>query len=87
MPAKTFRLWTAYSSIEPFGAERDDLRMGIETSWIVNALQSKGGRRLKPADIMPRFDRPSRQTAAEMNAVMMQFAAHFEAFEANNVHH
>lgn len=87
MSIETFRRWMEFDQVAPFGEQRADLRMAIETAHLLNALQGKGGRRMKPADIMPRFDRPARQSGAEMNAVMKQFADQFSAFESNNGRH
>lgn len=51
--------WIEYSQIEPFGEERDDLRMGILASALINNLgmmwtgENPG---TKPADFIPDFE-------------------------------
>ena len=64
-----FSEWHEYAQLEPFGAERDDLRAGIIASTIANANRTKKTRPFKATDFMPHFgpepDRkrePSRET-------------------------
>lgn len=47
--------WMAYNEIEPFGEDRDDLRMGIIASTIANVNRSNGKKPYKPQDFMPVF--------------------------------
>ncbi len=48
--------WMAYSRLEPWGEERDDLRMGIIASTIANVNREKGKKPYKPTDFMPAFE-------------------------------
>lgn len=54
-----FAEWMAYSRLEPWGEERDDLRMGIIASTIANANRSKGQKPFTPQQFMPDFERVS----------------------------
>jgi len=47
--------WMAYNEIEPFGEEREDLRMGILASTMANINRSSGKKPYKPRDFMPVF--------------------------------
>lgn len=49
--------WYEYYSVEPFGEERADLRLGIMASLFVNANSdtSKSGV-ARPEDFIPKFD-------------------------------
>lgn len=87
LPAQTFVRWIAYDQLDPFGGEREDLRMAIEASALCNMLRAKNTRRFKPADFLPRFDRTATQTAQDMHAKMMQFAMMFQAYEAGHGNH
>lgn len=53
--------WLAYFSINPWGAERADLRTGILTASVVNALKARvNGREARPSDFMPYHKPPPR---------------------------
>jgi hypothetical protein len=56
--------WMAYSKVEPFGEDRDDLRMGIVASTVANANRGKGKKPFKPQDFMPTFEVESEEEAA-----------------------
>lgn len=78
MTLEQFRLWQGYFAIEPWGEERADLRMAIETSALVN-MQIVRGRKTKPRDFMPNFDaRPP--AADEIYQRMLSFAQAHNAF-------
>lgn len=47
--------WMAYNEIEPFGEDREDLRMGIIASTIANVNRASGKKPYKPQDFMPVF--------------------------------
>jgi len=50
--------WLEYYQLEPFGAERDDLRNAVLCQFIADSLGvKKPGGRLKLDDFMPEFDR------------------------------
>lgn len=56
-------LWLYYSQVEPFGEQRDDVRMGISTSNIINNIRAcapfRSGRvkMTKPGDFIPDYDK------------------------------
>jgi len=54
--SRDFAGWMAYSRLEPWGEERDDLRMGIIASTIANANRPKNRKAYTPADFMPDFE-------------------------------
>ena len=60
-----FAEWMAYSTLEPWGEERDDLRMGIVASTIANANRGKNQKPYKPQDFMPSFEPETEEQAAE----------------------
>ena len=51
-----FAEWLAYSRVEPWGEDRDDLRTGIVASVIANSNRGKGKKPYKPQDFMPDFE-------------------------------
>jgi len=51
-----FAEWMAYSRLEPWGEERDDLRMGIVASVIANSNRGKNQKPFKPTDFIPSFE-------------------------------
>lgn len=78
MSGDDFNLMLAYDRIEPFGAMRDDLRMGIALSSYHNA-QSKDNN-FKPMDFMPFIKKEEQenyvQTVDEQIAVMRALTEH-----------
>jgi len=58
-----FAEWMAYSRLEPWGEERDDLRMGIIASTIANANRGKNSKPFKPQDFMPKFEPETEEDA------------------------
>ena len=52
MPSSRYQIWKAYEQIEPFGELRADLRSGILTAVVVNAL----GGEAKPGDFLMDFE-------------------------------
>ena len=54
--SRQFAEWMAYAQLEPFGEERDDLRMGIVASTIANVNRGKDKKPYKPSDFMPSFE-------------------------------
>ena len=58
-----FAEWMAYSRLEPWGEDRDDLRTGIVASVIANSNRGKGKKPYKPQDFMPDFE-PEDEAAA-----------------------
>ena len=63
--SKQFAEWMAYSKLEPWGEERDDLRMGIMASTIANVNRGKNQKPFKPTDFMPQFEPETEEQAAE----------------------
>ena len=51
-----FAEWMAFSRLEPWGEDRDDLRMGIIASTIANVYRGKGKKPFKPTDFIPNFE-------------------------------
>lgn len=76
-----FSEWLAYDQIQPFGPERDDLRMGISTSALMNLQLDKKSKRIKPMDLMPYTEKPQpkRQTPEEMLNVFKAMTARQKA--------
>ena len=69
MTSADLRLWQQYYTIEPFGEERADLRIGILCSLVAAAC---GDRYATPAKFMPYLNaKPKRQSIDEQRAVMM----------------
>lgn len=68
--SREFSEWMAFDQLDPIGAEREDLRMGILASTIVKSQHAKA--EVCPIDFMPDFDgtrhgkRNRRQTVEEM---------------------
>lgn len=60
-----FAEWMAYSTLEPWGEERDDLRMGIVASTIANANRGKNTKAYSPQDFMPQFEPEPEDVAIE----------------------
>ena len=63
--SRDFAMWMAYSRLEPWGEERDDLRMGIVASTIANANRGKGQKAFTPDQFMPSFEPETEEQAAE----------------------
>lgn len=67
-----FAEWMAYSALEPWGEERDDLRMGIVASVIANSNRGKNQKAFKPQDFMPSFEpETEEQASARLQAKAM----------------
>lgn len=66
----------AYASIEPFGEERADLRIAINTCVLANINRGKKTPPYKPEDFMPYFDRGRKihQTVDEQKSILMILA-------------
>lgn len=69
MTSEQLSEWMAYYTLEPWGEERADLRMGILASVDANIHKStKRKKPYKPEDFMPTFEEPDE---AEMQARML----------------
>lgn len=68
MSNREFVEWQAYFRLEPFGAERADLRAGIVAATVANVA---GGRRkgqaVKPGDFMPDFTKAAPAAGGEID--------------------
>lgn len=53
-----FREWRAYYDLEPFGEERQDLRIASIVSTMVNLVRKKGKPPIKIRDAMLRIGEP-----------------------------
>jgi hypothetical protein len=56
MSSRDLAEWMAYSRIEPWGEERDDLRIGILASMIANMFREKGKKAYEPQDFILNFE-------------------------------
>jgi len=56
MTSGAFAEWMAYSRIEPWGEDRDDLRIGILASMIANMFREKGKKAYAPQDFILNFE-------------------------------
>lgn len=61
--SRAFAEWMAYSRLEPWGEDRDDLRMAIVASTIANTNRGKNQKPYKPADFMPSFEPETEEQA------------------------
>ena len=69
-----FAEWIAYARIEPWGEERDDLRMGIIASTLANIHKPKGRKPYKPQDFMPDFEQMTEEQQAARMLTKMRAA-------------
>ena len=63
MSAKEFGEWMAFYTLEPFGEQRADLRMGILAALTANIARDEK-RRARPYevdDFMPKFDQGAKE--------------------------
>jgi hypothetical protein len=87
MPWEQLREWRQYAEMEPFGAEREDLRMGMSTATLRNTLLAvnSGGKAVprrmlsKPADFVLRFESATRPAPKGMNRE--EFRQAFDVFK------
>lgn len=63
MDAQEFAEWIAYSRLDPFGNERQDLNAAAITSMIYNANRGKGASK-SPKDFLWDFDGSAHSPAA-----------------------
>lgn len=81
MSSRQLSEWVAYNQLEPFGEERDDLRAAIIASVIANALGGRKGKKFKPKDFMPDFDKATRSKGSSgAEALMNKWAMVVESF-------
>lgn len=71
--------WMAFDLVDPFGAERADLRAGIVASTIANVNRGKGKKAYSPKDFMPDYRPKGTRLAAKARAALAAAAAGAEA--------
>lgn len=69
--------WMAFYSLDPFGDQRADYRMGIVAAVQANSWRGQGQRALSPEDFLP-FKPPQRQSNKRQSPSDMRAA--FDAF-------
>lgn len=68
--------WVAYEQITgPLGPERSDIHAGIIAATIANSNRGKGSKKAKPADFIPKWDKPKQDTAQQLTAIQQINAA------------
>jgi len=58
-----------FYSLEPFGNEAPYIGHAITASTIANVNRKKGTKAITPEDMMPKFEKPKKQTTDEMIGV------------------
>lgn len=59
--------WMAYEQVTgPLGPARDDLLMSVLAATVANTARGKKGRRSKPSDFLPKWDRGRRMDWQDM---------------------
>lgn len=72
MTHREFLKWAAWYAMEPFGEQRDDLRIGVLAATVCNLLSSGKGKLAKPSDFMLKFEDEKPQKPEDMmNALRM----------------
>lgn len=81
MPARELDEWQAYARIEPFGEEREDLRMGTIASTIANTAfgRKKGSKAFKPSDFFPEFEVAAKKQEPQKPMTPEQTVEYFAA--------
>lgn len=80
MTAREFASWEAFYRVEPWGEEREDLRMGI----VCSVLSASRGQRSKPGDYIPQWwsaPKPA-QTSDQILGVVRGWVAKTKAKES-----
>jgi len=82
--SREFAEWMAYSSLEPFGPEREDQRAGMVAALIAN-VNRDSAKRPEPYDVedfFPRYDTAEKRAAEatikeapDLNSKLMTWAA------------
>lgn len=73
MDARELMLWIAYYNIEPFGQDRGDVAVAINTSVLANAFAG-GKRRYRPIEFMPNWEPESEENKLQrMKAAVESF--------------
>ncbi len=68
--AAEFAEWMAYNKLHPFAGEVEYLGFAIVASTVANCMSSGKGKRWKPDDFIPRFDRQQKQSNTEIAATV-----------------
>lgn len=75
IPAAELTDWAAYERLSgTLGPERADLHAGIIAAVIANVNRAKGGRRFRPADFIPTWDRPGASTPQQMATLLKSWS-------------
>lgn len=77
MSSADFTLMMAYDRVDPFGAARADLRMGIALASYHNSQHPDNS--FVPADFMPFIDHDGPQQSVEEQIAVMERVAAFQA--------
>ena len=87
MPLPLFMEWQAYYTVEPFGEERADIRMGVGFCQLANTMRGPKQKAYKPEDFMPVFGdhkegSPRQQTDEQILAVFAAGKAAIQGIES-----
>lgn len=69
MQSEELSYWMAYYGMFPWGEERADLRVAIQSSLIANVNRGKNARAFSPEDFMPKFNQPSSEAGKPKHTV------------------
>lgn len=61
-------------NIEPFGADRDDIRTAYAAAVTYNVQRHRGARGIKPKEFMPQWHAPRKQSQEHIKNVLTMFA-------------
>jgi hypothetical protein len=84
MPWEQFQGWLAYATLEPFGEDRSDLRVGYAAAriaGIIAASQGAKNAKFKPIDFMPQFDHAIQAKAPPKPMTKEEFRVVFDGFK------
>ena len=70
MDSRELSEWQAFSIVEPFGEERDDMRSALIACTIANANRSAKQPAFRIQDFMLKFEPPKQQSVNEMKAAL-----------------
>ncbi len=65
-----FSHWIAYHRIEPFTVDRSEYMLAVVCSILVNVHRKKGTTPTKPADFLPKFGKPRKQSAKDIETTL-----------------
>jgi len=79
MTNQEFMTWAAYYRVEPWGDDRADIRSAIvaQVTASLSNLVAKRPRSFKLSQFIPKFNRPTKQTPAQIEtAIKAAFPGH-----------